>query len=259
MRISVPRAAPCWSGLCCAVTMGVLTQPAWGALSQWPALQVHIPACPCPAALWTEGKAPDSLGCSKDAVEFPPPSPVPFRAAKLPCPTGRIPNVKIYLEPNWPNPLPSSPAVLGQFYRGPVPQPFPEQWSPHGQFSFLKACTHEFLTPLPQHCPGTLDHLASLIIIALFWCAVQWSVQVHKHHRPFGDRWNVFSRIRVIQTSCTCRLKSCNRQLRARTAVSVCQWLLNHTPESLQTLRLICTHSPAACQQVLHFQPWKYI
>lgn len=40
---------------------------------------------------------------------------------------------------------------------------------------------------------------------------------------------------------------------------SVCQWLLNHTPESLQALRFICTHSFAACQQVLHFQPWKYI
>lgn len=155
---------------------------------------------------------------------------------------------------------PSSPAVHGQPALCPCPPALPRAvQSPWPVQLFSDACTDEFLTLLRQHSPGTLDHLASLIIIALFWCAVQRSVQVLTLHRPFGNWWSVFSRIRVIQTSCTCRLKSCNPRLHARTAVSVCQWLLNHTPESLQTLRLICTHSPAACQQVLHFQPWKYI
>lgn len=126
-------------------------------------------------------------------------SAVPFRAAKLPCPKGRTTNVKIYLEPNWPSP----PALLSccpwQPALCPCPPALPRAVeSPWPVQLFSDACTDEFLTPLWQDSPGTLDHLASLIIIALFWCAVQWSVQVHTLHRPFGNWWSVFSRIRVF-------------------------------------------------------------
>lgn len=105
--------------------------------------------------------------------------------------------------------LPSSPGVHGQPALCPCPPALPRAvpWSVQ---PFPNACTDEFLVLLRQDSPGTLDHLASLIILVLFWCAVQWSVQVHTLHRPFGNCWSVFSRIRVIQTSCTCGLKSCN-------------------------------------------------
>lgn len=145
---------------------------------------------------------------------------------------------------------------VGRLHRGPVPQPFPEQWSPRGQFSCSQthAPMKSLSVPTAQSryfgSLGFLDHCCFVLMCCTMVCSGSQA-----SHRPFGDWCNVFSRIRVIQTSCTYRLKSCNPQLHAHSAVSVCQWLLNHTPESLQTVRLICTHSPAACQQVLHFQP----
>lgn len=259
MRISVP-----WAGLhrvpewfmCRAVTTGVLIQPSVSgktcsfrsqpAHAQLPCGQKDNPLIPwaAPRMLWSFHLPPL---CFRQCCSV--------QGSKASLSQGWITSVKVYLEPSWP----STPALLSCI----VPlSPSPSQSSgvPVVSSAVLKRM-HWWISQvlLRQDSPGTLDHLASLIIIVLFWCAVQWSVQVHKLHRPFGNCWSVFSRITVIQTSCTCRLKSCNPRLRACTAVSVCQWLLNHTPESLQTLRLICTHSLAACQQVLHFQPWKYI
>lgn len=176
----------CWSGLCRAVTLGVLTQPAW-VLSQCQPFRSQPALSSCPVhrriSPWFQG----CCGVS-------PPTPVLFwqcclfREVKLSCPRGRITNVKVYLEPKWP----STPAPLSCCPRGcTVPlSPSPSQSSgvPVVSSAALKRmhrCISQVL--LWQDSPGTLDHLASLIIVVLFWCAVQWSVQVHTLHRPFGN------------------------------------------------------------------------
>lgn len=67
------------------------------------------------------------------------------------------------------------------------PSPSQSSGVPVASSAVLKRMHRWNLSLFPQHSPGTLDHLASLIIVALFWCAVQWSVQVHKLHTgPLG-------------------------------------------------------------------------
>lgn len=264
MRISVPEllCSRCWSGWC------VVLWPRGPSLSQLEELSVarpvtsdpSLPLSSCPVG---RRKSPWFHGLLKDAVCGVLTShPCSFSSAVCSGKQSLFQGENYQCES-----LPwatvaqlSCPALLvsmGSLHCAPVPQPSPGSGVPVLSCSHMRAPMNSSL--LQQDSPGTLDHLASLVIIVWFWRAVQWSVQVHVLHRPFGSWWSVFSRIRVIQTSCTGRLKGCNPRLRARTAGSVCQWLLNHTPESLQALRLICTHSLAACQQVLHFQPWKYI
>lgn len=178
-----------------------------------------------------------------------------FREAKLPCPKGRITNVKVCLEPKWP----CSPAVHGQPALCPCPPALP--WAVESPWSvqlFSNACTDEFLTA-PTGLSwyfgslGFLDHYCFVLMCCTMVCSGSRASQA---------LWELVKCLFQNQSNPNllyCRLKSCNPRLRARTAVSVCQWLLSHAPGSLQTLRLICTHSLAACQQVLHFQPWKYI
>lgn len=224
MRISVP-----WAGLHCvlewflcrAVTTGGRTQPAWGALSVARAVtsDPSLPLLCCPVhrgiSPWLHGLLQGCCGVFK-----PQPhsfgSAVPFREAKLPCPKGRITNVKVCLELAQLSCCPWAACIV------PCPPALPRAVeSPWSVQLFSDAGTDEFLVLLRQDGPGTLDHLASLIMIVLFWCAVQCSGQAHMLHRPFGNWWSVFPRIRGIQTSCTCRLKSCSPPLRAHTAVSV--------------------------------------
>lgn len=192
-------------------------------------------------------------------------SAVLFRKAKLPCPRGRITSVKVYLEPSWP----STPALLCCCPRAAciVPlSPSPSQSSgvPVVSSAVLKRM-HRWISRvlLQQDSPGTLDHLAFLIIIVLFWCAVQWSVQVHTLHRPFGNWWSVFSRIRVIQTSCTCRLKSCNPPA----LCSHCSQCMSVAPQShtskftdteinLHTLPCSLSASSALLAMKIHIKNW---
>lgn len=110
-------------------------------------------------------------------------SAVPFTEAKLPCPRGRITSVKVYLEPSWP----STPALLSccPWAACIVPlSPSPSQSSgvPVVSSAVLKRM-HRWIPQvlLQQDSPGTLGHLAFLIIIVLFWCVVQWMVCSGSH------------------------------------------------------------------------------
>lgn len=203
-------------------------------------------------------------------MEFSPPTPallaVLFRSGKRSflVPKGELPMWKSTLSQAGPALLPSCPAVPGQLQCPPVlspalPRAVESPWSVQ---LLSDTCTDERLVLLRQDSPGTLDHLASLIIIILLWCAVQWSVQVHTLHSPFGNWWSVFSRIRVIQTSCTCRLKSCNPRLRARTAVSQCMspqshtWKFTDTEINLHTLPCSSSASSALSAMKIHIKNW---
>lgn len=106
--------------------------------------------------------------------------------------------------------------------------------SPCSQFSCSSnacaACSGIYLLLVWEDSPGTSELLAFLVAIALFWCAVQWFVQVKTLH---WSPWNWWS-IKVIQTSCTCRLKRCKPLLRASTVLSVCSWVFSPSVTHLQ-------------------------
>lgn len=88
-----------------------------------------LPLTSCPV---DRRKRPRFLGLLQGCCGVFTSHPCSFGSA-VPCPKGRITNVKIYLEPNWPSPPPL--LSMGSLHCVPVPQPFPEQCSPRGQFS----------------------------------------------------------------------------------------------------------------------------
>lgn len=180
-----------------------------------------LPLSSCPV---DRRKSPRFHGLLKDAVEFSPRThvllAVLFVRGSKACPKGRITNVKVCLEPQWP----SCPALLSwcPWAACTVPlSPSPPQAveSPCSVQLFSHACTDEFLTaPAGQSwCFGSLgflDHCCFVLMCCSMVCSGSHASQA------LGSFSRIFSRIRVIQTSCTGRLKSCNPRLCARTAVS---------------------------------------
>lgn len=258
----------CWSGLCCAVTMGVLihhfeepsvsgqtcnfrSQPAhdqlpWGHKDKPPSLWATLRMLLPPLCSWQccsihRSKASLSQGEN-------------YQCESLP------------LSQAGPALLPSSPAVHGQPALCPCPPALPRAveslWSVQ---LFSNACTDEFL----KFCSNrtVLVLWITWLSWSLLFCSDvlynEWSVQVHMLHRPFGNWWSVFSRIRVIQTSCTCRLKryntpaSCSHRSQCMSVAPQSHtWKFTDTEIHLHTLPCSLSASSALSAMKIHTKNW---
>lgn len=140
-------------------------------------------------------------------------SAVPFRSRefKLPPTMGRWNQCEICLEPRTPSRLPRCP---GQLPCGPS-GPGQVQVQRRGQaglvLSRMRRARRNFS---PPGLRGTVLVLPSFPWSLLFCSHVLYNgmFRFKTLHGSFRDWWSsfYFSKIKVIQTSCTCRLKRCN-------------------------------------------------
>lgn len=256
----------CWSGLCRAVTMGVLIhhleEPSVsGQTCNFRSQPAHdqLP--------WGhKDKPPESVGYSEDAAPTPVLLAVLFHSRKQSflVPGGELPVWKSTLSQAGPALLPSS--VHGQPALCPCPPALPRAveslWSVQ---LFSNACTDEFL----KFCSNrtVLVLWITWLSWSLLFCSDvlynEWSVQVHMLHRPFGNWWSVFSRIRVIQTSCTCRLKryntpaSCSHRSQCMSVAPQSHtWKFTDTEIHLHTLPCSLSASSALSAMKIHTKNW---